>query len=1126
MSTLKNKISIRVPNSLPDFVSADHLTFVDFVTTYYEFLESVELKLVNLGSKDAILQEEGSTNLVNLEDPNIYRQNQSNNILLEDTEFGSFVNDEVIIGQTSKATATVRVEDINLGSRLFITPQNRFILGEQIVGQTSNASAYIGDYTANPVQSVQQLLDYADVDETVDSFFKQFKESFMKTVPKKLAPGLNQKTLLKNIKDLYRAKGSKKGMELFFRILLNEEVEIVYPTKDIFRMSDGQWSEDKVFYVIQSNDSITTESSHLDVEGFLLFEDGSQILAEDTQDGTADFSKLVGQRITQASSPPATALVDTIFQYNFGGEYVTEFVLQEASIDGTFIPGYTVRGFSNVDQITEIEAKIIPVVKDAGLNLSDFQSSQYFEITDQIAVTSNTGDFASAKISNISAGRVEEIVVDSGGTGYEGGETVLVNNVGTGGSGLTAQISVVNGGFLPEDGTLSGNFRVTLEDDSGELELETSEMTYETPTGIFNIGETITGSSSNATGTVVEISLDTKTIHYVKVGVPSFVTGEILRGTTTNYTSKVVVNTETLHLTNEEDLGFVSDDRIELEPHTIYADPFSGKAMVQELGTDVGDITDVRVLSLGYGYTSLPSLTVDVGTGSNGTVLAKGNGVGLINGVQIIQHGSHYTDEDVSFNTSSNILCTNLSGIFTSSEPVTGLTSGATGVFVKSISNANIFKIRFTSTKSFEIGETIRGDTSGRTAVVNSYVRTNLPGSTGTLITKTGRYVSDKGFISESTKKIQDSYYYQDFSYVVKASRSIVQWRDELLASVHPAGWAVFGQVDIANKLKATASISSRVGLGALLAVIFANLIGRRLGTTDQVPLNPTPMAQSTEPSGEPYYATRLEVSGSGTFSSGDTITGSSSNATGTVIRDLVDDSGQRTVTYRPATGIFTTADTITGAPSGTTATVMNVYGLRGERDVTLNHVMHINIHTHRTADNGFFYSFGPNYFDAEQWKFADSQLNSSSDVDPLGNQWTFRGHPVYRFLMPITNLTNNISNITETFIIDSTTGFPSVGTVLIGDEYMDYISAVGGVLDCSGAGTRAALNSTAAPHSAADQIYVVQWVPKQDTTTGYRIKDWVKDQYGQDITLDNLINHSEYKNNITPPSEVMIYKS
>ena len=27
-------------------------------------------------------------------------------------------------------------------------------------------------------------------------------------------------------------------------------------------------------------------------------------------------------------------------------------------------------------------------------------------------------------------------------------------------------------------------------------------------------------------------------------------------------------------------------------------------------------------------------------------------------------------------------------------------------------------------------------------------------------------------------------------------------------------------------------------------------------------------------------------------------------------------------------------------------------------------------------------------------------------------------------------------------------------------------------------------------------------------------------------ITLDKLINHPEYKNNISPPSEVMIYKS
>ena len=60
----------------------------------------------------------------------------------------------------------------------------------------------------------------------------QFKESFMRTIPKKLATDititdqaadtrlvdLKQRNILKNIKDLYRAKGYRRGHEIFFRI--------------------------------------------------------------------------------------------------------------------------------------------------------------------------------------------------------------------------------------------------------------------------------------------------------------------------------------------------------------------------------------------------------------------------------------------------------------------------------------------------------------------------------------------------------------------------------------------------------------------------------------------------------------------------------------------------------------------------------------------------------------------------------------------------------------------------------------------------------------------------------------------------------------------------------------------
>ena len=203
---------------MPDFVQAENPNFVSFMKAYYEFMESAELKLTTLGSIDSIILENQAVgvttlNYVTLQDTNLYRPGQTNKVLTEDTTTGAFVNGEEIIGQTSKAVATIRVEDINANSRLFISSQNDFIIGEQVIGSTSNATGIISDYTANPVQNIQQLMEYADVDETIDSFFEQFKEAFLRTIPRDLTAGVNERSLLKNIKDLYRAKGTRKGHE-------------------------------------------------------------------------------------------------------------------------------------------------------------------------------------------------------------------------------------------------------------------------------------------------------------------------------------------------------------------------------------------------------------------------------------------------------------------------------------------------------------------------------------------------------------------------------------------------------------------------------------------------------------------------------------------------------------------------------------------------------------------------------------------------------------------------------------------------------------------------------------------------------------------------------------------------
>ena len=100
MATTKKKISVLVPEQLPDFIKSDHPDFVNFLKTYYEFLESAELKLKTLGSNDSILNEEGTTTYILLEDDNPYRKNEKNTTLIND-------NKQYWQGGTAAGTPTV-----------------------------------------------------------------------------------------------------------------------------------------------------------------------------------------------------------------------------------------------------------------------------------------------------------------------------------------------------------------------------------------------------------------------------------------------------------------------------------------------------------------------------------------------------------------------------------------------------------------------------------------------------------------------------------------------------------------------------------------------------------------------------------------------------------------------------------------------------------------------------------------------------------------------------------------------------------------------------------------------------------------------------------------------------------
>ena len=68
------------------------------------------------------------------------------------------------------------------------------------------------------------------------------KEEFLNTIPKDTDASVDTRKLIKNIKSLYRAKGTIKAHKAFFRMLFNETSEVIQPTDDMLRVSAGNWS--------------------------------------------------------------------------------------------------------------------------------------------------------------------------------------------------------------------------------------------------------------------------------------------------------------------------------------------------------------------------------------------------------------------------------------------------------------------------------------------------------------------------------------------------------------------------------------------------------------------------------------------------------------------------------------------------------------------------------------------------------------------------------------------------------------------------------------------------------------------------------------------------------------------
>jgi hypothetical protein len=283
----------------------------------------------------------------------------------------------------------------------------------------------------NPGFVVSHLDEVADLDGNLEQFFDHFKRTYLEGFPEVFAVSTtgnkpNKKTLLKKIRDFYGNKGTESAYRFLFKLLYDSDLEIYYPNRDVLKTSDGVWVEPC---------SIKTTSG----SGSALFSvEGGNILQY--TEGTLT----------------ASAFIDSVVQYEFGGYSVTEFFIKE--INGTFLSNQQV-----VLQKGTIEYKENPysVLSEFFIELP----GENYSIGDRVVVVDERGIGFLAKVDQVGlSGNIKRLGIINSGINYP---TDIIVDIFNERGERTAKVKAVStavtkypGYFLGNSGKISSNKRV------------------------------------------------------------------------------------------------------------------------------------------------------------------------------------------------------------------------------------------------------------------------------------------------------------------------------------------------------------------------------------------------------------------------------------------------------------------------------------------------------------------------------------------------------------------------------------------------------------------------------------------------------------------------------------------
>lgn len=667
---------------------------------------------------------------------------------------------------------------------------------------------------------------FSDVNKTLDTFIPSFREQYLQMFPKDSL--ITDRRLIKFIREFYEAKGSEESILFIFRTFFNEHVDIIYPSTYVLKPSDGIWLNREKMR-ITTDDTISLNPfdlagkrakiySHIDIGNVSTFETHGITVEEVT-------------RLAYSTVP------------------TYELYVKHEENDVITLPG---AGASARPLV--VNGKIKAITGDPAVHARVFDPG----INSQIYVSDSTAYFAEDYLETTdSAVSLAYARIYIPNHGFTTGDCVIYDPMeGSAIGGLIPYrqyyVKVIDSRYfqLYRD-------RIALQQVPRKNFVRSSNVNVSNNTIIIPSHGYITGDMVVYRADSVAIGgLNDRQVYYViKVDNNTIKLAESLIDSDPRYCLDDTYFAEdyvTLSSYNELDITGAGVGNYHVFSKEYFINFTAEGTGAQQRFIDAMDAS-------GSGYNAIPAVTFISDIGATGaTAQAYLNTTGGIEYVSVLTNGTGYTEEStiISFNTDtirsfvyiddftskygyvSRSITDTVEIVSVSGTPNYGFLqgqvysiseSGSSGQYVYNFpdSSLNYFAgdyVQFgvdnkasviidsiddqgrpTKVRIFSSGSGFEAQTF--TTTITSTVGSNcvLRFTTGAITTIQEGFQNRQGMLSD-VNHLQDNYYYQNYSYVLRSKVPSDNWMTMIKNTVHPAGMAVFSELLIRSTLDLGAS--------------------------------------------------------------------------------------------------------------------------------------------------------------------------------------------------------------------------------------------------------------------------------------------------------------------------------